>query len=119
MDRIPYYFETPGAYPKAATRIVANGATSAPHETLEGAIQEFLDGMHLILADNAGSNAVPLDGVLAQQANLSYVLAQIDAYARFYPRFYLDSVPDGKTADAIATQYKAEATKLFAAYGLS
>ncbi len=120
MTEIPYYFLA-GPYPTTASRIFGNGATQAAHLTLEGAIQELLDGIHMILRSGAALSAFggELDGALALQASLSYALTEIDALARFWPRFYLDSVPSGTTADGIAAKYKTEAAALFAAYGLS
>lgn len=120
MIEIPYYFQA-GPYPVAASRIAGNGATQAAHLTLEGAIQAMLDGIHTILRNRAALSAFggELDGALAQQASLAYALTEIDALARFWPRFYLDSVPAGTTADSIAAKYKTEAAALFSAYRLS
>ena len=118
MNQIPYYFQA-GPYPTVASRVLGISATQAQHLTLEGAIQNMLDGVHMILRSQAALSAFggELDGVWAQQASLSDALTQIDALARFWPRFYLDSVPGGTTADAIAVKYKADTTALFAAYG--
>jgi hypothetical protein len=81
----------------------------------------MLDGVHMILRSQAAIAAFggQLDGVWAQQATLADTLTQIAALAAFWPRFYLDSVPAGTTADAIAAKYKADASALFAAYGAS
>ena len=120
MNQIPYYFQA-GPYPTVASRIFGNGATQATHLTLEGAVQNYLDGVHLILRSQQALQAFggELDGAWAEQARLSDARTQIDALVRFWPRFYLDSVPQGATADAIGAKYRAEATALFAAYGLS
>jgi hypothetical protein len=120
MNQIPYYFQA-GPYPVIASRILGNGATQASHLTLEGAIQDMLDGVHMILRSQAAIMAFggQLDGAWAQQASLSNTLTQIDALARFWPRFYLDSVPEGATADAVSARYKADAGALFAAFGLN
>ena len=120
MTEIPYYFEA-GPYPVAASRILGNGVTQASHLTLEGAIQNFLDGIHMILRNQAALSAFggELDGALAQQASLANALTEIDALTRFWPRFYLDSVAAGTTAESVAAKYKTEAAALFAAYGLS
>jgi len=120
MNPIPYYFQA-GPYPTVATRSFGNGAAQATHLTLEGAIQNFLDGVHLILRSQQAIQAFggELDGAWADQARLSDALTQVDALVRFWPRFYLDSVPAGATADTIGATYRAETTALFAAYGLS
>lgn len=119
MNPIPYYFQA-GPYPTVASRVFGFGATQASHLTLEGAIQNFLDGVHMILRSQQAIQAFggELDGAWAEQARLPDALTQIDALVRFWPRFYLDSVPEGTTADAISAKYKAETTALFAAYGL-
>jgi hypothetical protein len=120
MNPIQYYFQA-GPYPTIASRTLGNGATEASHLTLEGAIQNMLDGIHMILRSQAALAAFggQLDGVWAQQASLADTLTQITALAGFWPRFYLDSVPAETTATAIAAKYKAEASALFAAYGAS
>src|SRR5689334_5518835 len=117
MNPIPYYFQA-GPYPTVASRSFGNGAAQATHLTLEGAIQNFLDGVHLILRSQQAIQAFggELDGAWAEQAQLSDARTQVEALAKFWPRFYLDSVPQGTTADAISAKYKAEATALFAAY---
>lgn len=116
-DQVRFYWEVnnPQGYPKVPSRVL-NGTTQAEHLTLEGAVQNFLDGIHQILALQKGG--VELDGALAQQANLQYALSNIDGLAQFWPRFYLDSLTPGKTAQETAAEYKQQAAALFAAYGL-
>lgn len=113
-EQIRFYFEL-GPYPTIASRI-AGGTMQSTRLTLEGAIQNFLDGIHQILALQAGG--VELDGALAQQASLQYTQSNIDGLARFWPHFYLDSVPAGTTPEAIAAKYKTDAAAMFSAYGL-
>ncbi len=116
---IPYYFEAKDAYPKVTSAFFGGGTQADSHNTLEGEMQQFLDGIHYIVRQTWGDNAVGLDGALAQQCSLAYTLAQLQATATFYPRFYRDVIPEGQTADAILAKYQDAAKKLFAAYGVS
>jgi hypothetical protein len=120
---IRYYFEF-GPYPKSDTRIQGaipgTTGTATQHLTLEGSLQNFLDGIHMELRSRADAARYgsELDGAWGEQTKLPYVIAQVEALGRFWPRMYPDSVPAGKTAEQIVAQYKNDAQQMFAAYGM-
>lgn len=117
-DQITFYFEV-APYPTAASRIAGNVPTQASHLTLEGAIQNFLDGVHMILRSFQAYAAFGGDAAsFGEVPTLAQANAQIDQLAQFWPRFYLDSLTPGKTAEQTAAEYKQQAAALFAAYGL-
>lgn len=112
---ITYYFQL-GPYPTINSRISGNAATNAAHLTLEGAIQNYIDGIHVLLANTQGQDLSEDPGA-ASQLDQGAVAQNIDALSKFWPRFYLDSVTPGKTAQGIADQYKQDIAPLFSAYG--
>lgn len=114
-----FYFQK-GVYPTVASRIANGTPTQAKHLTLEGALQQFLDGVHmqLNLRATAVQYGLDIDPSLAEQTSLDNINFQIDLLGRFWPRMFLDSVTAPDTIESLTTQYKKAAADLFSAYGL-
>jgi hypothetical protein len=109
MKPFPYYSQRPGGYVRMPG--------PEGHLALEGYMQEYLDALHIIMANHWGTNANPLEGVELFEVRLARVKAQLDKMAVDYPKQWPNAVPAGKTAKGLAGWYKAKAAELFAAYG--
>lgn len=116
---IPYFNQLPGAYPKVTAKFFGSGTESGSHNTLEGEMQEFVDGFHYTLRRTWGDNPTELDGAVLYQSSLAYALNELKTIAFFYPRFYRDTVLPGQTVDGLLKQYQDEARKVATAYGIT
>lgn len=109
MKPFPYYWQRPGGWVRIA------GVEG--HLALEGYMQQYLDGLHIIMATHWGNNSNPLEGVQAFEIHLTRVRSQLDLMARDYPKQIPGAVPAGKTAKGLAEWYKGKALELFKQYG--
>ncbi len=111
----PTYF-----YPnyKRAILHTADGTPSTgPTLTLEGQMQQLLDGVHVTLSQHAGKTDPPMTGPIAEQTTRPYVRNALFVSAATYPKLFKDAVPKGATAEGLAWYYWHQAQRIFTFYG--